>query len=458
MPVQSIDELRSSFRGELIQPSDAAYDSARKVYNGMIDKRPKLIARCADVADVMSAVQFGRENEMLTAIRGGGHNGGGLGICDGGLVVDLSRMKGVRVDPAARTVRVGGGCVWGDVDHATHAFGMATPSGFISTTGVAGLTLGGGIGYLARRYGLTIDNLLSVDVVLADGRFVTADASQNSDLFWAVRGGGGNFGVVTSFEYRLHPVSTVHFGPTFWPLEQAADVLRAYRQFILDAPREVNGFFAFLVIPPVPLFPESLHLKKVCGIVWCSTGSAEQTETALKPMRTVGKPLFDHVGPAPFPAVQSIFDPLFVPGLQWYWRADNFTELTDEAIARHVEHGSKIPTMLSTMHLYPVNGAARDVGRNDTAYSFREALFAEVIVGIDPDPANAEKITTWCKEYWDALHPYSAGGAYVNFMMEEGQERIEAAFRDNYPRLAAIKKTYDPTNFFRVNQNIKPQA
>jgi FAD/FMN-containing dehydrogenase len=458
MPVQSIDELRSSFRGELIHPSDAAYDSARKVYNGMIDKRPKLIARCADVADVMSAVQFGRENQMLTAIRGGGHNGGGLGICDGGLVVDLSRMKGVRVDPAARTVRVDGGCVWGDVDHATHAFGMATPSGFISTTGVAGLTLGGGIGYLARRYGLTIDNLLSVDVVLAEGRFVTADANQNSDLFWAVRGGGGNFGVVTSFEYRLHPVSTVYFGPTFWPLEQAADVLRAYREFIVGAPEEVNGFFAFLVVPPAPMFPEHLHLKKMCGIVWCSTGSAEQTEAALKPMRAVGKPAFDQVGPAPFPVVQSMFDGLYAPGLQWYWRADNFTKLSDEAIAKHVEHGAKMPTMHSTMHLYPVNGAAGRVGKNDTAYSFREALFAEVIVGVDPDPSNAEKITAWCKEYWEALHPYSAGGAYVNFMMEEGQERIEAAFRDNYPRLAAIKKTYDPTNFFRVNQNIRPEA
>jgi hypothetical protein len=456
MPAQPIDQLKSSFRGELIQPTDAAYDEARKVYNGMIDKRPQLIARCVDVADVMAAVQFGRDNKMLTAIRGGGHNGAGLGTCDDGLVIDVSRMKGIRVDPEARTVRVEAGCVWGDVDHATHAFGMATPSGFISTTGVAGLTLGGGIGYLARQYGLTIDNLLSVDMVLADGSFVTANADKNSDLFWAVRGGGGNFGVVTSFEFRLYPVSMVHFGPTFWPLEQAADVLRAYRRFIVDAPEYVNGFFAFLVVPPVPMFPEHLHLKKVCAIVWCCTGSAEQTEAATKPMRTVGQPLLDHVGPAPFPAVQSAFDGLFVPGLQWYWRADNFTELTDEAIARHVEHGSKLPTMLSTMHLYPLNGAAQRVGKTDTAYSFREALFAEVIVGVDPDPANAGKITSWCKEYWDALHPFSAGGAYVNFMMDEGQERIEASFRDNYKRLASVKKKYDSTNFFRVNQNIRP--
>ena len=456
MPAQSIAQLRTTFRGELIQPTDGAYDSERKVYNAMIDKRPQLIARCADVADVMAAVHFGRENELLTAIRGGGHNGAGLGTCDDGLVIDLSRMKGVRVDPTSRTAQVGAGCVWGDVDHATHAFGMATPCGFISTTGVAGLTLGGGIGYLTRRYGLTIDNLLSVDVVLADGRFVTASALENSDLFWAVRGGGGNFGVVTSFEFRLHPVSTVQFGPTFWPLEQAADVLKSYRQFILAAPEEVGGFFAFLVIPPTPMFPQHLHMKMVCGIFWCGTGTAEQTEKATKPMRSVGTPVLDAIGPAPFPVAQSTFDGLYVTGLQWYWRADNFTELSDAAIAEHMEHGSKLPTMFSTMHLYPVNGAAQRVGKNETAYSFREAVFAEVIVGVDPDPANAGKITTWCKEYWEALHPYSAGGAYVNFMMDEGQDRVQAAFRDNYGRLASIKKKYDPTNFFRVNQNIKP--
>jgi hypothetical protein len=263
---------------------------------------------------------------------------------------------------------------------------------------------------------------------------------------------------VTSFEFRLHPVSTVQFGPTFWPLEQAADVLKSYREFILTAPEEVNGFFAFLVIPPAPMFPENLHMKKVCAIVWCSTGTAEETEKATRAMRSVGAPLLDAVGPAPFPAVQSTFDGLFVPGLQWYWRADNFTGLSDAAVAKHVEHGSNLPTMLSTMHLYPVNGAAQRVGKNDTAYSFREALFAEVIVGVDPDPANAGKITEWCKNYYDALHPYSAGGAYINFMMDEGQERVQASFRDNYGRLAAIKKKYDPTNFFCVNQNIKPAA
>jgi len=295
MPEQSIDQLKSAFRGDLIQSSDADYESACKLYNGMIKKRPRLIARCVDVADVIAAVKFGNANGMLTAIRGGGHSGAGLGSCDDGLVIDVSRMKGIRVDPATNAVRVGAGCVWGDVDHATHAFGMATPCGFISTTGVAGLTLGGGIGYLTRKYGLTIDNLLSVDMVLADGSFVSASNKENPDLFWAVRGGGGNFGVVTSFEFRLHPVDTVQFGPTFWPLEESAMVLRAFRDFIKKAPEEISGFFAYLVIPPAPMFPEHLHLKKVCGIVWCCTASAEQTEIALKPMQSLGHPLLHHV-------------------------------------------------------------------------------------------------------------------------------------------------------------------
>lgn len=458
MPTPAPDRLKNSLRGDLIQPADPSFESVRRVYNAMIDKKPRLIARCLDVADVMAAVAYGRENGLLTAIRGGGHSGAGLGTCDDGLVIDLSRMRGIRVDPAAGTVRVEAGCVWGDVDHATHVFGMATPSGFISTTGVGGLTLGGGIGYLTRRYGLTIDNLISADIVLADGTFITASSKDNSDLFWAIRGGGGNFGVVTSFEFRLHPVKMVHFGPTFWPIGEAAAVLRAYKDFIAGAPEEINGFFAFLIVPPVPLFPEHLHLKTVCGIVWCYTGSAETVEAALKPVRTLGDPIFDHVGLVPFPAAQSIFDPLFTPGLQWYWRAHNFTDLSDDAIGALVAHGSKIPTMLSTTHLYPVNGAARRVDRNATAYSHREALFSQVIVGVDPDPANGEKITAWCKDYWNAMAPYSSGGAYVNFMMEEGQDRVRATYRDNYDRLARIKKQYDPANFFRVNQNIRPSA
>lgn len=456
MSAISAEQLRARFRGEMVYPGDASYDSARKVYNAMIDKRPSLIARCVDVADVMAAVDYGRENNLLTAIRGGGHNGGGLGTCDNGLVVDLSRMKGVRVDPAARTVRVEGGCVWGDVDHATHTFGMATPSGFISTTGVAGLTLGGGIGYLTRRYGLTTDNLLSVDLVLADGRLVTANEKENPDLFWAVRGGGGNFGVATSFLFRLQPVRMVHAGPTFWPIEQAPEVMKAFQEIMTHATEDVNGFLAFMTVPPVPLFPAHLHHQKMCAIMWCSTAPSDEADRITKPVRSIGKPALDHVGPVPFPALQSIFDPLYPPGLQWYWRADFVNELSDEAIARHLEHGLKLPTGHSTAHFYPINGAVHRVGKNDTAFSYRDANFALVIIGVDPDPANKDRITQWCKDYFDAVHPYSAGGAYVNFMMEEGQERVKAAFRDNYERLAAIKKRYDPENFFRVNQNIRP--
>lgn len=456
MPTGELEQLRARTRGEVIKPGDPGYDSARKVYNGMIDKHPALIVRCVDVADVMAAVEYGRENKMLTAIRGGGHNGAGLGICENGLVIDLSRMQGVRVDPATRTVQVAGGCVWGDVDHATHPFGLATPSGFISTTGVGGLTLGGGIGHLTRKCGLSIDNLLSVDMVLANGSFVVANEKENSDLFWAVRGGGGNFGVVTSFTFRLHPVRTVYAGPTFWPLEQTAEVMSAYREFILKAPEEVNGFFAFLTIPPAPMFPAPLHLQKVCGVMWCCACPPDRAEAVLKPMRAFGRPVLDHVGEMPFPVVQSLFDALYPAGLEWYWRADFVKEISDRAIALHAEHAAKLPTMHSAMHLYPIDGAAHRVGKSDTAFSYRDANWAEVIVGVDPNPANAGKITQWCKDYFDALHPYSAGGAYVNFLMEEGQERVQASFRDNYARLATVKRKYDPANFFRVNQNIQP--
>jgi hypothetical protein len=403
----------------------------------------------------MACVNFARESKMLLAVRGGGHNGGGLGVCEDGMVIDLSALRGIRVDPKAHTVRVEGGCKWGDVDHATHAFGMATPAGIISTTGVGGLTLGGGIGHLSRRYGLTIDNLLAVDVVLADGRFVTASANENEDLFWAVRGGGGNFGVVTSFEFRLHSLSTVVAGPTLWPLERAAEVMKWYRDFIPKAPAELNGFFAFLTVPPGPPFPEHLHLKKMCGVVWCYAGGAEQADKALEPVRALNPALYG-VGPMPYPMLQSAFDGLYPPGHQWYWRADFVNELPDEAIALHVEHGSRMPTMQSSMHLYPIDGAVHRVGRKDTPFDYRDAKWASVIVGVDPDPANRELITTWCKDYWEALHPYSAGGAYVNFMMDEGQDRVQATYREHYPKLGAIKQKYDPGNLFRVNQNIKP--
>jgi FAD/FMN-containing dehydrogenase len=452
----AIQSFKSRLRGTLIQPGDADYDAARKVYNAMIDRRPRLIARCVDVADVMAAVDFARENGLLLAVRGGGHNAGGLAVCDDGLVIDLSEMRGVRVDPPERTVRVGGGCVWGDVDHATHAFGLATPSGFISTTGVGGLTLGGGIGYLTRKYGLTIDNLLGADLVLADGRFVTASANENSDLFWAIRGGGGNFGVVTSFLFRLHPVKEVVGGPTLWTLEQAPAVMRWYREFIKTAPRDLNGFFGFLTVPPGPPFPEALHLKKMCGSVWCYCGPADKADEVFKPIKSFGPPALYGIHAMPFPMLQSAFDALYPPGLQQYWRADFVNEISDEAITAHMRHGPELPSMQSFMHIYPIDGKAHEPGKSDTAFSHRDANWVQLILGVDPDPANRGRITDWTKRYHDALHPYAAGGAYMNFMQDEGDARISAAFGDNFARLAELKRKYDSENLFRMNQNIPP--
>ena len=448
--------FKAQLRGQLIAPGDAQYDEARKVYNGMIDRRPRLIARCMDVADVTAAVNFAREQKLLVSIRGGGHNAGGLGVCDDGLVIDLSPMRYVRVDPKKRTVLAGGGALWGDVDHASHVFGLAVPAGFISTTGVGGLTLGGGIGHLTRGCGLTIDNLLAVEMVLASGKFVTASAKENPDLFWAVRGGGGNFGVVTSFLFKAHQVHTNYAGPMLWALEDTVDVMRWYRKFIAKAPRDLNGFFAFLVVPPGPPFPEHLHNKKMCGIVWCYTGPIKKGPQVFKPIRAFKTPALDLVGPIPHPVLNSMFDPLYPSGLQWYWKADFVRELSDEAIALHAEHGARLPTLLSTMHMYPIDGAAARVKNNATPWAYRDAKFASVIVGVDPSPANKEKITTWARDYWTALHPHSAGGAYVNFMMDEGEDRIRATYGKNYARLAKLKKKYDAANLFRVNQNIKP--
>jgi hypothetical protein len=460
MPVQqqAIEEFRSQHRGPVIEPSDPGYDEARKVYNAMINRRPRLIAKCADVADVIAAVRWAKANDVPVSIRGGGHNAAGLGVCDDGLVIDLAHFNYVRVDPAARTVLAGAGCRWSDVDHATHAFGLAVPSGVIASTGVAGLTLGGGMGHLSRKHGLTIDNLLSVDMVLADGRFVIANAEENSDLFWAVRGGGGNFGVVTSFLFEAHPVDMVCAGPMLWNMEDAPAIMRWYREFITSAPEEMNGFFAFLSVPPGPPFPEELHLRKMCGIVWCYQGSPEQANTILNPLRSFRKPAFELFGPMPFPMLQSLFDAVYPPGLQWYWKADFFKELSDAAIEKHVEHAGRMPTWQSTMHLYPVNGKVNRVGESDTAFGHRDAVWSGVIVGVDPSPANAGVIADWARGYYDALHPFGSGGGYLNFMMEEGDERIRATYRGNYQRLAAIKAKYDPDNFFRVNQNIRPAA
>ncbi|HXS54490.1 MAG TPA: FAD-binding oxidoreductase [Hanamia sp.] len=456
LDVSAVTDFKSKIRGQIFLPVDSGYEDACKVYNGMIHKHPAMIVKCMDVADVITSVNFARENKLLLAVRGGGHNGGGLGMCDNGLVIDLSGIKYVRVDPETKTVRVGGGNIWGEVDHATYPFGLAVPAGIISTTGVGGLTLGGGVGYLSRKYGLSIDNLLEADMVLADGSFVTASAANNSDLFWAIRGGGGNFGVVTSFKFQAHPVKNVYGGPTLWPIEKTQEMMEWYDQFINNAPDDLNGFFAQLIVPGPP-FPEPLHHKKFCGVVWCYTGDMSKAEEMFKPVLDTN-PVFQHLGEMPYPAIQRLFDGLLPPGLQWYWRADFFNESEAPRREKHLEFGSKIPTPLSQMHLYPVSGAAGRVGNDETAWAYRDAKYAGVIVGVDPDPANAEKITSWCKDYWEELHPYSCGGAYLNFIMNEGQDRIKASYKGNYDRLAKIKKKYDPDNLFSVNQNILPEG
>ena len=453
---RAAEALHNSLRGDFIQAGDPGYEDARKLYNGMIDKRPFVIAQCADVADVIAAVTFAREQGLPLAIRGGGHNGPGFGSVDDGVVVDLSHMRWVRVEPADGTVRVGGGCLWRDVDHGTQPFGLSVPCGIVSSTGVGGLTLGGGIGYLARKYGLTIDSLLGVDMVLADGSVVTANAGQNPDLFWAVRGGGGNFGVVTSFLFQGRPVQQVYGGPMMWPLEQGADVLRDWQKLILEAPDEVNGWFGYVTVPPGPPFPAEWHMKKMAVIVWSCTGDMAAGEAALKPIRQKMPPAIDFAGPIPMPALNSMFDALFPPGLQWYWRANFFTRYSDDMIALHQQYAEHLPTMQSTMHIYPINGAAGRVAVADTAFAYRTANFAQVIVGVDPDPANNDRMIRWAREYSDALHPYSAGGAYVNMMMDEGEDRVRNAYGPNHARLAAIKARHDPHNLFRVNQNIRP--
>lgn len=449
-----VETFASQLSGEIIMPTDNNYHEKRKVYNGMIDKHPGLIAMCLDIADVISSINFGRENDLLVAVRGGGHNGGGLGICDDGLVIDLSGLKSVRVDTSNNTVRVGGGNLWKEVDHAIHPFGLAVPSGIVSSTGVGGLTLGGGIGHLSRKYGLTIDNLLEADMVLADGTYVTVSTNQNPDLFWAIRGGGGNFGVVTSFKFQAHPVKNVFGGPTLWPIEQIEEIMEWYDKFINEVTEDLNGFITTMIIPGAP-FPEHLHNKQFCGIVWCYTGNLDKVQEIFQPILDMN-PIFEHMGDMPYPSMQTMFDGFFPSGMQWYWRADFFNGLGPEIRKQHLEFGSKIPSSLSQMHLYPITGKASRVGKDETPWAYRDAKYAGVIVGVDPHTENATKITHWCKEYWNALHPYSSGGAYSNFMMDEGQDRIKASFKQNYHRLSKIKKQYDPENLFRVNQNIEP--
>jgi FAD/FMN-containing dehydrogenase len=457
---EAIAKFGLSLRGPLIGRSHPEYDEARKLYNAMIDKRPLLIARCADVADVIAAVNFGRDNKLPIAIRGSGHNGPGLGSVDDGLVIDLSAMKGVRVDPKSRTVRVGPGSTTGDVDHATHAFGQAVPFGIISTTGVAGLTLSGGHGYLSRQYGLAVDNLLEADVVLADGNFVTASETENADLFWALRGGGGNFGVVTSFLFRTHPANMVFGGPIVFELADGPAVMKWFRQFQPSAPDEFFLFLGLQSVPPVDPFPKEHWSKKICALLVSFNGPLAEGEKAVSAVRAaLPKPIIDWAQPMPYTVIQTLFDALLPKCLQWYWKGDFVKELPDAAIDAYIAGATKLPSVLSGMHLYPVDGAVHRQKKDATAWGYRDASWSMVIYGVDPDPAKAPALKQWAQDYWAAVHPFNLPGAYANFMMDdEGEARVKAAYGANYDRLATLKRKYDPANLFRVNLNIRPAA
>ncbi|MER7553341.1 FAD-binding oxidoreductase [Streptomyces anulatus] len=452
----SIEGLRDRVRGPVVTPDSDGYDEARRVHNGMIDRFPAAVVQCAHAGDVMAAVDFARDNGLDLAVRGGGHSVPGFGTCDDGVVADLSGMRGVRVDPGRRTARVDGGATWGDFDAATGAFGLATTGGIISTTGVAGLTLGGGIGYLARSLGLTCDNLISADVVTADGRLLVASEREHDDLFWAIRGGGGNFGAVTSFEFRLSPVKEIYGGPILYELADAGTVLRAFREIIADAPEQLSGFPAFQIAPPLPFIPENRHGDTFVLIVACWAGPMDEGERAVQRFRAIAPVVAEHVGPMPYSALNSAFDALVPPGLQHYWKANFVTELSDAAITAHLDHAPRLPAVNSTVHIYPVNGACHRVAPEDTAFAYRDATFATVIAGMWPDPADNEANTAWVRDYYEATAPHSEEGGYINFMAGDDQDRIRANYRGNYDRLVEVKRAYDPGNLFHVNQNIKP--
>jgi FAD/FMN-containing dehydrogenase len=451
----SVEGLASAVKGRVVEAGAPDYDESRALYNAMIDKRPAAIAYCVDEADVAAALAYGIEHGLRIAVRGGGHNGGGLGSVDDGLVIDLSQMNAIEVDGGARVVRVQGGALLKDMLEATHQHGLTVPVGIIGTTGVGGLTLGGGMGHLTRALGLTIDNLLAATAVLADGSVVQTDEEREPELFWALRGGGGNFGVVTSFSFRCHPVTTVLAGPVLYDMEDTAEVLSWYRDFLPAAPDELSGFFAFLTVPPAPPFPEELHMRKMCGVAWTQAG--EEESDALREARSFGKPVLDGIAPMPLPVWNTAFDALYPPGDQWYWRGEFIREIPDEAIAIHAEYGAALPTWKSTMHLYPIDGAASRVANDATAWSYRDAIWGGVFAGVDPDPANAGALKSWCVDYSDAIKPHAMGGGYVNFHMDE-PDRVRGMYGANYDRLARIKAKYDPDNVFSINQNIAPAA
>ncbi|MGP0031263.1 MAG: FAD-binding oxidoreductase [Acidimicrobiales bacterium] len=451
-----VDKLRSETSAQVIGPPDPGYAEARRVYNGMIDKQPAAVVCCRNTADVAAAIRVARQEGLDLSVRGGGHSAPGFGTNDGGIVADLSPLQDVVVDRDARTARAGGGCTWKSFNEATHAHGLATTGGIIGSTGIAGLTLGGGIGYLSRRYGLSCDNLLSAEVVTADGSVVVASESEHTDLFWALRGGGGNFGVVATFEYRLHPVAEIYGGPIAYPVDRAEDLVKFYREYIAEAPEDLGGFLGFHLAPPLPFLPEEWHFKNVCLVVTCWAGPITEGEKMIKPFLDAVPPVGSHVGPMPYPALNTAFDELLPKGLQHYWKASFARELSDGAAKVHAEHGAKVPSIQTAVHLYPINGAVQRVSADETAFAYRDVGFSPVIAGMWEDPANNEQNIAWVRAYHEALRPYSVQGGYVNFMDGDDQGRIEDNYSGNYGRLATIKAKYDPDNVFHVNHNIEP--
>ena len=454
-----LERLRDSLRGPVIGPDDDGYDAARAIWNGAIDRRPACIARCTGVADVVAAIRFARGSDLRVAVRSGGHGVGGHAVCDGGLVIDLSLLKGIRVDPAARTARAEAGVLWGELDRETQLHGLATVGGIVTHTGIAGLTLGGGLGWLMRKHGATVDNLLSVDLVTAEGELLTASGAENPDLFWGVRGGGGNFGVVTSFEYRLHPVGpTVLGGPVFHPLDDARNVLAFYREFIATAPDELTTIFELSVAPPLPFLPEDVHGKPVVMVGACYAGAPEDGIDVVRPLKEFGTPIVDLLEPKPYLALQSMFDPGVPHGWHRYWKSVELPALTDAAIDTLVEHAAAFTSPKSYCIVFQLGGALARAGENETAFGRRDAAHNVNVnaVWTEEDP-DAERHVAWARDYFTALQPHAGGRVYVNFLGDEGVERVRQAYGDRpYERLVGLKRAYDPTNVFRLNQNIQP--
>ncbi|MFF9017507.1 FAD-binding oxidoreductase [Streptomyces sp. NPDC014870] len=454
LTTNSLDTLRGAVRGEVVVPGDPDYDEARAVYNAMHDRRPAVVVRAADAGDVIAGVLFARDHGLPLAVRGGAHAVAGYGTVDDGLVVDLSPMRAVRVDPAARTARAEGGCTWGDFNHATHAFGLATTGGVVSTTGIAGLTLGGGMGNLARRYGLSCDNLVEADVVTADGTLVTCDAERHPDLFWALRGGGGNFGVVTSFVYRLHPVDDVLGGVVFYPLD--ADVARNWRDLVAGSPEELNTIFVMVLGPDMPFLPERWHGRPVCGLVTCFSGPPGEDAKVLALLDELGPVVGRFVERMPYPMVNTLFDEDLPPGLYHYWKGNFSRDLSDGAIDVHVRYGATLPSMESDTAIFPIDGACHRVGPEESAFAYRDAHFSAAFGTTHTDPADNEANIAWTRAYDEALRPHTQEAGYVNFMDTDDQDRVRANYRQNYDRLRTVKRRYDPGNLFRLNHNIEP--